>query len=161
MQNKRQDYHYLINENSCVIALCVFPLLFHANCLSDFHRGIASNDSTHHFTDSGCPNLQPLAIPTAIAGGEGRNRTSICIVLKPSQLPAVQASALVPQFYKVLLRVLWLQELFWKDVLLFANHPRTIAVLLFYWSYHWRLLSTRNQRFPNEGRATKEVALTF
>jgi len=74
MQNKRQDYHYPINENSCVIALCVFPLLFHANCLSDFHRGIASNDSTHHFTDSGCPNLQPLAIPTAIAGGEGRNR---------------------------------------------------------------------------------------
>lgn len=31
--------------------------------------------------------------------------------------------------------VLRLQELFWKDLLQFSNLPRTIATLLFYWSF--------------------------
>jgi len=45
--------------------------------------------------------------------------------------------------FNLLTRVLWLQELFWKDLLLFSNLLQTIATLLFYWTFHWRLLSTR------------------
>jgi hypothetical protein len=40
----------------------------------------------------------------------------------------------------ILRRVLWLQELFWKNLLLFSNLPRTIATLLFYWSFDWRFI---------------------
>ena len=40
--------------------------------------------------------------------------------------------------FNILRRVLWLQELFCKDLLLFSNLPRTIATLFFYWSFHWR-----------------------
>ena len=43
--------------------------------------------------------------------------------------------------FNILRRVLWLQELFWKAVLLFANQPRTIATLLFYWSVYWRFMT--------------------
>jgi hypothetical protein len=39
--------------------------------------------------------------------------------------------------FNILRRVLWLQELFWKYLLLFANQPRTIATLLFYWRFCW------------------------
>ena len=59
--------------------------------------------------------------------------------------------------FNVLTRVRRLQELFWKDVLLFSTRPQTIAKLLFYWSFYWRLIY-RSPASSRSGRANVRPA---